>query len=790
MNVLRRAMSSIPVLCAATAAITLMTLTALAQSPEEDQFDFANGLFSRGFNQEAVEEYEAYLHKYPKAEHRATALYRLGESRSAVGDYGGALETLETLLAEPIDATTRQQAELRRGVTLYHLKRFADATPILSTLAELTDSVEQKEEALYYLGKLHHEAGNSDRAVEAFSALCNSSSESALVPYARYQLAFVHLSRDEVEKAAIEFSQIAQSDKVDDAMRMECRFRAAEAYDKIGWTDTAIKAYQLLRSEFPDSDYARRATYGQAWALYHAGRYAEATVSAQQFLNDFPQSPHASGLHYLMANSKQYQGQYSDAIKIYHRILQEHRESEFAPRAHYKMAWAYYLNDQRDRAKEEVLVFLNRDTHDSLEGDAAFLLGSILAHEGNYADATEEFQLVVSKYPKSEFAGEALYKSAECLSLTGKTAEAAAVFDQFSKKYPGSLLAPEAALLASDAEFRLGHFAGAIAKYEAILENDPETDLEEQVRYRLGLALHNAERFTKSHKVFLDLVEKFPASDYRAEALLHIGDTMLREGKAPLKALGYFESALQADPKGPHAGPALKGLALARFETKDFDGAAQVFVRVMTEYPTILLNEGTYEWAGQHLFDREEWSQSIIAFSALLERHATYSQRHRVRFKMGEAYEALDNANEAINMYDEVIQDVPTSPTAIQAKYRLAKLHEQNGRVGRAIVLYEDAANANSGDTAAKARFRLGELYEARQDFDLAAKNFMRVAILFLHPELSPESLLRAAQCFEKDGDGMQARKTYQEVVKDYPGSTQAQKAQARLSELQKGQPR
>jgi hypothetical protein len=58
------------------------------------------------------------------------------------------------------------------------------------------------------------------------------------------------------------------------------------------------------------------------------------------------------------------------------------------------------------------------------------------------------------------------------------------------------------------------------------------------------------------------------------------------------------------------------------------------------------------------------------------------------------------------------------------------------------------------------------------------------VAILFLHEELTPESLWRAGQCFEKANKPDQAKKSYEELVGKYPNSAQAPKSEARLKEL------
>ena len=50
-----------------------------AEDASQDQIDFPNGLFQRGFYKEAVEEYKAYLTKFPKGQFTKTALYRMGK---------------------------------------------------------------------------------------------------------------------------------------------------------------------------------------------------------------------------------------------------------------------------------------------------------------------------------------------------------------------------------------------------------------------------------------------------------------------------------------------------------------------------------------------------------------------------------------------------------------------------------------------------------------------------------------------------------------------------------------
>lgn len=763
------------------ACLVLTSSPLQAQEEEQLQVDIADGFFSRGFFQEAADEYRIYIEKFPNGTHTAVALYRMAEAEIALKDFDTALKALDQLLALKIDDDTRQRALVRKGVGLLQQERFNDATTILEPLARDLPKGLLRAESSYHLGKAYFEGGNTDKAALTYRNLSSDPDAGNFAPYARYQLAYIYLAQDELQRAAVEFSEIAASAGANETLRMESRFRAAEAYDKIGWFEAAVKAYQHLQSEFPNSDYARRAEYGYAWALYHAGMYPEAAVAAQNVLKADPNSERKPGLLYLQANCFQQQKKYTESVEIYTTIRDSFPDSEFAARGHYKTGWALYFDGRIPEATREIGSFLSRDQRYNLEGDAGFLLGTIFAEVGNYADAYEEFRLVAAKHPDSEFGPEALYKSGECLTQLGRSEEAGKAFETFASTYPTNDLAGDALLRSGDADFQAARFPAAAGKYKRVADGVPNGVVQEEALYRLAVAHHNAKDYKSSVAAFEKLLKDYPKSVNAAEAKLRTGDYLLREGKQPLESVAFFEAAHNLNPSGPHAGEALKGLALARFETNDFKGAATTFLKVIDDWPNVTLNEETYAWVGQYLFDDKQWTQSINAFQAMLAKSPDYPNPERVLFKIAEAREQTGDSKTALDQYGAVVSKAPRSAVAVEAKYRMAKVYESQKEVDQAINLYRAAASANSGDTAARARFRLGELYEERGDFAEASRSFMRVAILFLHPELSPESLWRAGQCFEKNGDTAQAHKVYNEIVSDYPDSAQAGKARARL---------
>ena len=433
----------------------ILGLAGAYASPEsnESQFDFANGLFHRGFYQEAIREYEQYLSTAPGGETAATAWLRLGRSAVAIEDYPRALEAFRKAEAATADDAQRIEARVSAGEALFFSGKHPETVETLKDASGPSTPAEPRARALYYLGRSSVETGAYDAAIAAFSSLITDLAESPLAGFAQYHLGFAYLAKNALEEAAKAFSNASKAPGTEEALRMEGCFRAAELYDKLGWTETALSAYEQLRKDFPESEYARRADYGYGWALYHSGRYDEAEALAAAFTEKYPDSPHVPGFLYLRGNCKYQQAHYTEALEQYEALRSRFPDSPFAERALYKSAWAHHLSADNAAASKEVLAFLEQFPESEFRGEGLYLLGSLHVAEGNYETALKEFREAADKHPGNEFAVEALFKAGECLALLGMRDEAAKTFEAFARAYPDNPLTEQAMMRSGDARF-------------------------------------------------------------------------------------------------------------------------------------------------------------------------------------------------------------------------------------------------------------------------------------------------------------------------------------------------
>jgi len=770
-------------------ATSVVILTAIAVAgeafaDEQAQFDFANGLFARGFNAEAAAEYRAYLKQFPDGPHRPEACYRLGESEFALGHFQPAIEVFDDLLTSFPQHALAATAQGRKGVALYQLAKLDDAIAVLGPVAQAEAAPEVRAGALYFLGKAHFDAKRMPDASAAFSTLIDTLKDSPYAPLARYQLAFVFLAQANLEQAAVTFSELASAAGATEELRREARFRAAEAYDKLGWHDAAVRAYEQVQAEFPNSEHADRAVFGHAWSLYHAARYDDAAAVAGKLLKAKPDSPQAAGLRYLLGNCFQQAGKNAEALAEFQGVEKSYPDSEYAARAQYKDGYLQYSAAEFEPARVVLEAFLARKLNTGLEADARHLLGMIAYAAAEYEPALQYFQLSLDSQVPGTYRADSAWQAAQTLYDLGRFAEARDRFVAFGAEYAADARTPLAVVRAGDAAFQLKDFPVAEALYAQAIEKSTG-DARGEALYRLAVARHNAGQGPPSVQAFEQLLTEFPIGPHVSEAHLRAGQFWLAAGAEPLKAIPHFEAALAAEPEGVFAGELTKGLALARYDAKDLDGAAQTFVQLLRQRPAVVLNESTYAWVGQFLYDKQAWADAAVALQALLDHVPDYPDRSRVGFKIAECAERAEQLDDALAKYDALVAADPASAVAAEARFRQAGIQEKKQNTDRAIELYLQAAESGgNGDVGARAHFRLGELRAGQSQFQEAAKHYMRVAILYLHPQLAPEALFRAGQSFEQGSEREQAVKAYHEVVKEYPESEQAAKAKQRLAEL------
>jgi TolA-binding protein len=154
--------------------------------------------------------------------------------------------------------------------------------------------------------------------------------------------------------------------------------------------------------------------------------------------------------------------------------------------------------------------------------------------------------------------------------------------------------------------------------------------------------------------------------------------------------------------------------------------------------------------------------------------------------RLGECQAALrqwDRSDQAFRRYLERVED---PPLWYEAQFGVGFALENRGRHDEAIEAYRLVLDRHEGPTAARAQFQIGECLYARKKYDEAARELLKVDILYAYPQWSAAALFEAGRCFEALGKLVEARAQYQTVVDKYRQTEWAGPAAERLKSVAK----
>src|SRR5262249_32657937 len=96
---------------------------------------------------------------------------------------------------------------------------------------------------------------------------------------------------------------------------------------------------------------------------------------------------------------------------------------------------------------------------------------------------------------------------------------------------------------------------------------------------------------------------------------------------------------------------------------------------------------------------------------------------------------------------------------------------------------YRAVVERHKGPTAARAQFQIGECLFAKKNYAEAARELLKVDILYAYPEWSAAAIYEAGRCLEKLNKPDESQAQFKQVDEKYPQTKWASLARQRLHE-------
>jgi len=782
MEPVRMLLSVLLGLCFAAGAAAAPTNTV-----ETERLQFADGLFSRGMNELAVKEYQAFVEEFPGSAKADVAWFRMGEAQRNLGNKSGAESAFRQVYTGFPASPYRFRAGYQRADLFMEVGQPQAAADLLKILMKENPPADMLPLVRYLLADALLRVGNGQEAMPLFETVRTSHPGTLQAGYATLRLASIYggtcdppVTNAEVKvERALELYREVAAKPVSERLGAEALFHLAELLFARKDFNGSAAAYKELLTKYPKDQRVIEARLQAAWAAHHAGQFAEAmkqTEDALKVLRETKEPTAAQAAEeaqwlYLKANCQRQLGSNEAALATYDELQKKFKDLPYINEVRYERALCWY---RLGKYKETLDEAGNVKMKQGARKDVLWIMAESHAALKNTDEAIQYYRLIVNEFPDSEMACDALFRLAHNLQAKGSWKEASQYYSQLAAKYPKHELASRA-LFASAACFaKAGQQEEAVRDWGRLVKDYPTDPTGEEALYQKAMAELRLKRKADAMTTLKDLAQKNPQGKFKADALFWQGMILAGTNQAAA-AVEAYKQALAANPK-PELGLEIRfELAMAQHRAGTTNESAVLLFPLLDTPVKARFKPDLVRWLAEYGIAQAQFDNAIRAAKALEETAPDATWKQTGLGLQGRAAFAKGDKVAAEKAYQAALDTKARTTFAAEAALRLGEIKTAAGQQKEAGEFFATAARLATDDTQLAVRARayvgLARSAKAANDFAAAARYFMSVAVLYDDETIVPECLYEAASAFLLAGNRNESDKAVQELKARYPQS-------------------
>ncbi len=719
-------------------------------------------------------------------------------------DYTSAIAAYEAYLKEN---KSKAPASLlyRAGYSYYSLGQDEKAIDYLKTSAATSDSVGYY--ASYYLGILYLKQGNKPFASTSFENARKYLKDKDLVEESTFQFAKVSYDLGKPDLAIAEFERFLLGFP-SSTYTNEVKELLAQAYVNGNNYNKAIEYIESLprRSQAVDQAY-QKAAFLKGTELFNKDDYTGAVQFFEKSLS-YPIAPNYTALaSFWSGEAYSIDRKYEEAARRYQKVvsLGTGAEPETLLKARYGLAYAHFNLQQYEQALFNFKDFTNRspktgamyvdglvrlaDCHyvskvypdalstynrarqlNSPDDDyILFQTGVINGILRNYADARNQFTVLISSYPKSQYRDEAFFQRAQFEIEQGNYEVAANGLTQLINEGAGSRFLPYAYLRRAASYFNLKQYDRTVNDYAAILQKFPTHPLAQQVLLPLQEALGLAGRGGEFENYLAQFKKANPESKNLEVVEFEAAKTLYFDQQYP-RAINAFNSFLITYPQSSRLQEANYYLAESHYRQRELEKALAIYTSLSGDPAFTMLNRVVARMA-EIEFRLGRYERAIASYRRMERLAANKKEQFNAWSGMMDSF-FLMAQYDSVNTYANIILEKGNINAGAQNKATLylGKSAMARGNYDAAKDEFINTLNTARDEFGAEARYRLGEIFYLTKQYKQCYETLVGMDAEFgAYEEWVGRSFLLLADNFIAMNNVFQAKATLQSLIDKFP---------------------
>ncbi|MFG0328815.1 MAG: tetratricopeptide repeat protein [Phycisphaerales bacterium] len=698
---------------------------------------------------EAISTWTSALREHPKGDRRPVMLYDLGVALHAAGRRDDALERWNSVRSEyPNDLLA------------------ADATyAAMSAWSELGDWDTARRTAVDFIDRWpRHER----------------------VPTVEF-VAADYLSRlGDDANAARELDEWLKR-YPEHPQRTDAELRLGLAHARLSRVDEARAILTPLADRAGSDERLAPAVLAVADIAFRNSEWPEAERRLKQYLS-IVQSGNAEA-RFQLGLSMARQGRHADAAEVFESTLADKLSPGMRARTQFELGQSYEALGSDSAAAASFLASLEVGSKSAVADHARMRLGSIASRAGRHDEAANWFGQIETSEQSAPIGITASLERARAMLAAGIPGEAAGAFRAWLDANESHSRASEARGGLVLALSRSGDLEAARDEMQRVDVDELDEPTRSTILLEAAWVNRRLDAPRDSTRLYEMVANGDGSTEQRAHALAELSSIALESDRLD-DASAHLRSLEQLTSSGDELSSSIdESLAYLRgvvaWRQGRWSDATAALDGFAERYPESDVVHSSDLVLADAFIQLERWSEADRTLTRLIDSNPDESTLRSAILRAAEVEASLQKWAASERSARTFLDRFGSSDSHwYQAQFNLARAMEGQQRYEDAIGAYRELVDRHDGPTTARAQFQIGECLYALRRYEDAARELIRVDILYDEPQWTAAALYEAGRCFLELNQLADARAQFDAVLERFPDTNWARLARDQIEDL------
>ncbi len=636
--------------------------------------------------QELIELTEVFLKEYPNSPGKPQVKEMAGRAYFALEDFQNCVRIFRELLAEDKHVSEQQRLvdqinwNYLLGLGHLGLREFEQAEAALSLVDTKQASEDVKPLIEISLATARFGSKKYVSAIANYRNYLQLEPDGNEVLRARTELTVALAESGRWQETVKAFDELHENHQDEDIVLETADYLASKA-TQTGRQKFASQWYEFMSTVGNPPDIMARGISSLAWIKLEEGDTDSAMKLFDRLLAECPESKFACEGAMARAKLLEDKGDFAEAAQLYGLVLRRFRDNEMANVACLRRAYALQKSGDRNdlvEAKTLLTEYLQLPPSVAHKDEAIYQLAWISHDLKLPDDAFDKFQQLIDEYPQSKYWSDAAYRIAQRHFNQGRTELSETLIEELVSRpdIPDEVRA-RGLYLQGELAAKTQRWEDVENAMRRLSDSTAGGRLKSKADYWLAESLYRQKQFQPAVEIF----EKLQAEDGMVEAAVEPW-VWLRMAQCQGQ-LNQWSRAVKTAVDGKTRFP--------RFESDyEFDFVigrgcedAGELDRCRLAYQQVVDSErgGSTETAaiaqwriGETFFHQENYKAAIDAYYKVDSLYSYPVWRGAALIQAGKCQEHLGNWKHAMKLYRQLLEKFPQSEYAADAKKRLERV--------------------------------------------------------------------------------------------------------------------